>query len=87
MNRPTEYQVLKRLLFARKDIDPDFDGRDANTIIQDSCMAAVMRLEPNDRDWILAEAAKLETACHWLGEKGSLEVLAAIAPYLNGRQK
>lgn len=82
MNRPTEYAVMKRLLFARKDLDPDLNGHEVNAMIQDACTDALAKLDFDDRTIVLSQAAKLETHCRWLSEKGSLEVLAAVADYM-----
>jgi hypothetical protein len=75
-------------MFERKDIDPNFDGNEANKIISDSVEAAYLDLS-------FDELVHIDKACERLNnyarEKGksiakraALELLAAIGDYLNG---
>ncbi len=40
VNRPTEYQVMKRFLFAAKDYTSRLNGNQATAMIQDACIEA-----------------------------------------------
>ena len=85
----SDMKLMKRLLFARKDYDPQFTGADANRMIHDACMDARDKLAPDDRhelDFVANqfEARLKERKAREIGEKGILELLSAIAEYLEG---
>ena len=84
MNRPTEYIVMKRLVFARKDLDDSFDGNEANTMIRQSSLDALDRLEDADREIVERQAMLLQDNCHRMSRGCALELLAAIGDVLNG---
>jgi len=88
MSKRTEYQELKRYLFAVKDYTNRLTAIDANSMIQDACVDALDKMDE-------AERMVIERQCRWLvdnakdsgqrlGERGALETLAAIGDYLNG---
>jgi hypothetical protein len=73
---------MKRILAVHKD-HKHLHGNQVNDMIWESCLSAVDKLTDRERDYILAEGAELETQCKRLGEKGSLELLAAVGDILN----
>ena len=76
--RPVEYQIMKRVLFAQKEYNEDFDGHDANNMIRQSCRDAYDKLDDKDKPYIDAAVLKLTDKCRWMSENGALELLAAI---------
>ena len=76
--RPTEYQVMKRVLFAQKEYNEDFDGHDANQMIRQSCQEAYEKLDDKDREHIDHNIGRLTSKIKGLSENGALELLAAI---------
>jgi hypothetical protein len=85
MHRPTEYQTMKRLLFARKDFDPNLGTNGVNRIIHDSCQAALDRTEGLERDYLLASLETLKTKCKQMGDLGALELLATLGNVLEAK--
>lgn len=86
MYRPTEYAVMKRLLFATCDFDPNLTKADANKLIGESVEAALDKMPPEQRGVVLNNQKRLTEHSkehnQMLGDMGALEVLAAIAHYL-----
>lgn len=76
--RPTEYQVMKRVLFAQKEYNEDFDGHDANQMIRQSCRDAYEKLDDKDKPYIDAAMLRLTGKYKGMSENGALEILAAI---------
>jgi hypothetical protein len=80
--RPTEYAVIKRLLFARAEYDPCFNLGTANNMITEACVSAFDGLDVTDRRHISEASQSLRDHASNLGEKGALILLAAVAPYV-----
>lgn len=85
----SDMKLMKRLLFARKDYDPQFTGADANRMIHDACISARDKLDDdtrNELDFVANqfEARLKERKAREIGEKGILELLSAIAEHLEG---
>ena len=83
----SELTLYKRLLYARKDYDPDLTGTDANQMIQDACISARDKLDDDTRHELekVAENLKIrlkERKAREIGEKGLYELLSAIAEYV-----
>lgn len=78
MIRPTEYQTMKRLMFARKDFDPNLHGHDVNVMIWNACDRAFTKLDDHQCELVTIQSNRLVKKCHGLGAGGSLELLAAI---------
>lgn len=78
MIRPTEYQVIKRMMFARKDRDSDLNGHTVNMMIWDACDRAFTKLDDHQCELVTMQSNCLMKKCHGLGAGGSLELLAAI---------
>jgi hypothetical protein len=82
--RPTEYQVMKRLMFARKDFDPQLKGHTVNVMIWNACDRAFTKLDDHQRELVTMQSNRLVKKCHGLGAGGSLELLAAIGDVIGG---
>ena len=85
----SDMKLMKRLLFARKDYDPQFSGADANRMIHDACISARDKLDDDTRHEIDKVASNLEVKlkqrkAREIGEKEILELLSAIAEHLEG---
>ena len=82
----TEYQLLKKLLYAAKDVSSDFTGTEANSMIYDSCAEAYEDLEECEKAHVEAGVKALNGHIHGrghkLGRRAALEVLASIAFHL-----
>ena len=76
--RPTKYQVMKRVLFAQKEYNEDFDGHDANQMIRQSCREAYEKLDDKDREHIDHNIGRLTSKIKNLSDNCALELLAAI---------
>ena len=76
--RPVEYQIMKRMLFAQKELNPDFDGHDANNMIRQSCRDAYEKLNEHDKPIVDAAMLRLTGKYKGMSENGALELLAAI---------
>jgi hypothetical protein len=76
--KQTDYQVLKRYLYAMKDYSERIDGNGVNGIIADSCQAAFDGLSFEDKAWIDAQCQRLQARCKNLGKVGALELLATL---------
>lgn len=88
MNRPTEYQALKRLLFARKELDPNLSGHDVNQLIQDSSVDVYEnQLDAIERQYVMNAKNRLINRVPDLGIKGALEVLAVVGDWMNEMEK
>jgi len=83
VHRPTEYAVMKRLLFAWAEFDPELSLTEANGMIQDACVSAYDKLEHIEQRHVKRASQTLQDECHSLGEKGALVLLAAMAPYMS----
>jgi len=85
MTEPTEYQFLKRYLFARKDFDPDLDGTQVNIIIQGTAQNALDELSDTDRLHVIEACDTLQRRIdkHSFGDKSAYELLAAVGDALN----
>jgi len=82
--RPTEYQVLKRFLYNVKDYTDRINTAQANGMIQDACEHVYDNdLDVRERRDIRAAKTMLVDNVHNLGERGALELLAAIGDYMN----
>jgi hypothetical protein len=75
---------MKRLLFARKDLDPNLDGKEVNTIIQDASQAAFDKLCDGDKLVVNENAKRLADKCNGMSHKSALELLAAVSFYVGG---
>ena len=80
MNIP-EYNILKRLCFAIKEVSTDFTGAEANMLISESCQRAFDSLDERDRVHVQAAVYALEKGVNRKGfsQQGALEVLASVA--------
>ena len=79
----SDYQMMKRMLFAAKDYTDRIDGAEVNGMIQDACGDALTELEDDERTHVLDAAETVKANCNRLGDKGALELLAALGDYLN----
>ena len=81
----TEYQSLKKYLYARKDFDPALDGTQVNAIIQDSAQDALDELCDTDRLHVIEACDTLQKRIdkHSFGDKSAYELLAAVGDALN----
>ena len=86
MQRPTEYQTMKRLLFAMTDIDPEFTKHEANLMIYDSVQSAYDNLPREERAIIREQQGRLMANYPRLGDKGSLELIASVAPFMEVKE-
>ena len=85
--RPTEYQALKRFLYAAKDYTSRIDGAQANAMIYDSCEAAYEKLGDADTrhiDEAVDDLMHRMRNQRSFGRKAALELLAAIGDHMNG---
>lgn len=82
MNRPTEYAVMKRLLFAISDMDDDMPRGEANEMIYASNDAAFESLSKRDKVQIRQAAETLKVNIKGLGDIGALELLSVLSEYL-----
>ena len=89
MTEPTEYQLMKKYLYARKDFDPDLDGTQVNAIIQDSAQDAFDRLCDTDRLHVIEACDTLQKRIdkHSFGDKSAYELLVAVGDALNEFEK
>lgn len=78
-----DYTLLRRLAFAVKEL-PYYTQNDANTIIQDACEDAYKELDDCDRVHVRAAVSKLKQTFNGLGDRGALELLAALAFHMDG---
>ena len=83
-NKLGEYKSLKTTLASKKKADPNLNGRKVITLIQDSCEKAMDKLDPTSNYWVKVEADRLTDSMKGLGERGALELLAAISFVLPG---
>jgi len=82
MNRPTEYAVMKRLLYARADYDPHLRRHDVNVMIWSACDRAFTKLDDHQCDLVTMQSSRLMKKCKGLGAGGALELLAAVGDVL-----
>lgn len=82
MNRPTEYAVMKRLLFSISDMDDDMPRGEANEMIYASNDAAFESLSKRDKVQIRQAAETLKVNIKGLGDIGALELLSVLSEYL-----
>ena len=82
MNRPTEYQTMKRLLFWNAENVDGFTRHEANLMIYDSVQTVYDNLPRAERAIIREQQGRLMANYPRLGDKGSLELLASVAPFM-----
>jgi hypothetical protein len=82
--RPTEYQTIKRLMFARKDFDHQLNGNTVNAMIWNACDRAFTKLDDHQRELVTMQSNRLVKKCRGLSAGGSLELLAAIGDVIGG---
>lgn len=79
----SEYRDLKRFLFAAKEYSDRLTGIEANALVQDSCEAAYRDLDRKQHRHVSQAKDMLVTHVRNLGDKGALELIAALGDYLN----
>ena len=81
MNRPTEYQTMKRLLFWNAENVDDFTRHEANLMIYDSVQSAYDKLSDEDKAKIDGKVEILKRKMSHLGKKGYLSIIASAADF------
>ena len=85
--RSTEYQAMKRLLFDMRKSSSEVSSYSINAMIQGTCNRAYNGLEAREKQHVKkAKYALVDNVKH-LGERGALELLAAIGDHMNGCEK
>ena len=79
-----QYQMLKRILTFCKQYNADLNGAVVNGMIADACQEALDDMDYKQQMVIKAHKASLQKNIHNMGDKGALELLAAISFYVGG---
>ena len=82
MTTKTELQQLKRLVFSLKDYSDRINGAEANQMVQGACFDAFEGLEDDERRVILSAVQDLKDEYPKLGDKGALELIAAMGDFI-----
>ena len=80
---PTDYQKLKKLVFALPDYSKRMTRAVSNTLIQNACADAFEELPDEDKRHVYDAVKTLRANCDQMGEKAALELIAALGDYLN----
>jgi len=83
MKRPTELEIMKRLLYLRVD-NTVMTRTEANNFIYESVTVAYTKLDENDRFYIDQALERLDAVINrnGFGKASALELLASVAPYM-----
>jgi len=79
----SEYQQLKRFIFAAREYTDRLTGIEANALVQDACEDAYKKLDSQQHRHVSQAKDMLVTHVRNLGDKGALELLAALGDYMN----
>ena len=88
MKRPTELEIMKRLLYSQVD-NTGMTRTEANNFIYESVTAAYTKLDENDRFYIDQALERLDAVINrnGFGKASALELLASVAPYMRVEEK
>lgn len=75
---------MKRLMYARKDYDPQLNGHAVNVMIWNACDRAFTKLDDHQRELVTMQSNRLVKKFRGLSAGGSLELLAAIGDVIGG---
>jgi hypothetical protein len=84
--RDTPYRSLKRFLYAVPEFSKRINRNEVNTMIQDACEDAYNDLDCIQKGYVRDAKNLLVANVKELGEKGALELLAALGDCMNHKE-
>jgi hypothetical protein len=79
----TAFQELRALMLALGDFTSRINRAEASRMIQDACLDAFAKLGDEERVLVLGVCESIQVHVDRLGDKGALELLAAIGDVMD----